>query len=708
MSKARSRQVDMLSAATQSAARSRFMLFTTPHIELPGVIIMRSGTGDISGLDELRGKRVGVVSSYVWQEWITRDYPDVKLHPVSDLQAGLLLLSFGQLDAMVGNLATVTHFIEQLGITNLRVAARTGYFARLALASRKDWPELNAILQKAVSSVTPEESRAIGNRWIHLEASSSLDARTILLIVLVVAAVAAGGLIWNYSLRAMVRRQNRSLRSSEARFRGIVEDQTEFIARSVPGTHALTFVNEAYCRCFGKTAEAFVGTSFMDHGPREDQAPTAARMAALSADNPVVLVEHRAVGSDGEVRWYRWYDRAIFDDTGTIVEIQSVGRDVTESKLAEDELHENEQRYRLLIEASPDAILVTREDGQIVFANSTAVELYCAGSVDRLIGTYMIDLVHPDYRDDVNARRERLGEGEILPLVERRRLRLDGTDFFSESRSMQFVWDGESAVFIVVRDITERKQAEDQLRQAQKMEAVGQLTGGIAHDFNNLLTVILINLRLLERRDGSDEESLKLTSTAISTARRGGDLTKRLLAFARDQPLEPVVLDLNGVVEETSKLLANTIGENITVDLAPADDLWMARVDPVQMQNALLNLAINAGHAMPDGGRLTIGTANVRIDKARALGVDDLAPGKYVSIWVEDDGTGMPPEVVARVFDPFFTTKEIGEGSGLGLSMVYGFAKQSGGGTRIESNPEHGTRVMLYLPRASAAVMAEN
>ena len=134
----------------------------------------------------------------------------------------------------------------------------------------------------------------------------------------------------------------------------------------------------------------------------------------------------------------------------------------------------------------------------------------------------------------------------------------------------------------------------------------------------------------------------------------------------------------------------------------------MARVDPVQMQNALLNLAINAGHAMPDGGRLTIGTANVRIDKARALGVDDLAPGKYVSIWVEDDGTGMPPEVVARVFDPFFTTKEIGEGSGLGLSMVYGFAKQSGGGTRIESNPEHGTRVMLYLPRASAAVMAEN
>ena len=163
MSMAKSREVDMLSAATKSSARSEYMSFTTPHIELPGVIIVRSNAGDFSGLDQFRGKRIGVVSGYVWQEWIARDYPGIILQPVRDVQTGLQLTSFGQLDAMVGNLATATYYIGKLGITNLRVTAETGYFARLALASRKDWPELNAILQKGVSSIAEDEKQAILN-----------------------------------------------------------------------------------------------------------------------------------------------------------------------------------------------------------------------------------------------------------------------------------------------------------------------------------------------------------------------------------------------------------------------------------------------------------------------------------------------------------------------------------------------------------------
>ena len=243
----------------------------------------------------------------MWQEWITRDYPAINLQPVRDVQTGLLLVSFGQLDAMVANVATAIHFLEKLGITNLRVAAETGYFARLAIATRNDWPELNAILQKAVSAVTAEEMQAIHDRWIKLKSPSRFDDRTILWAVLILLAVViaavGGNLFWNYSLRQMVHRQNRSLRESEARFRAIVEDQTEFVGRSLPHVHTLTFVNEAYCRCFGKTREELIGTSLMDHIPDDERAEVDARLAALSVDNPVIQVEHHSITAGGEVRW---------------------------------------------------------------------------------------------------------------------------------------------------------------------------------------------------------------------------------------------------------------------------------------------------------------------------------------------------------------------------------------------------------------------
>ena len=245
-----------------------------------------------------------------------------------------------------------------------------------------------------------------------------------------------------------------------------------------------------------------------------------------------------------------------------------------------------------------------------------------------------------------------------------------------------------------------RDRLEAQLRQAQKMEAMGQLTGGLAHDFNNMLAVIVGNLGMLKRRIEQGARGLeRYTDQALEGAARAATLTHRLLAFARKQPLAPETIESNRLVAGMSELLRRTLGETVRIETVLAGGLWRTRADPHQLESALLNLAINARDAMPSGGRLTIETANAHIDEAYAREHVDIAPGQYVMIAVTDTGTGMSPEVAAKAFEPFFTTKEVGKGTGLGLSQVFGFVKQSDGHVKIYSEPGTGTSIKIYLPR---------
>ena len=233
------------------------------------------------------------------------------------------------------------------------------------------------------------------------------------------------------------------------------------------------------------------------------------------------------------------------------------------------------------------------------------------------------------------------------------------------------------------------------------MEAVGQLTCGVAHDFNNLLASILGHAEIVEEKLGGGDKSAK---TIIRAAERGAQLTQRLLSFSRRQPMNSRSVDLRDLVGDVHQLLHRTLGETIDIDIAMAPSLWNAVTDPGQLENALLNLAINARDAMPDGGKLIIEAANVSLRTIDATSHKEMTPGDYVSLLVRDTGVGMPPEVMEHAFEPFFTTKDVGEGSGLGLSMVYGFTKQSGGNVTIESDPGHGTTVRLFLPRAKESV----
>ncbi|WP_366658125.1 PAS domain-containing protein [Fodinicurvata sp. EGI_FJ10296] len=315
------------------------------------------------------------------------------------------------------------------------------------------------------------------------------------------------------------------------------------------------------------------------------------------------------------------------------------------------------------------------------------------------------DHLHPDERERVLSDQARLiAEGATSWQAAYRFRRGDGSYAHIEDRGT-FVRDGSGTVIRMIGsmvDVTHQKQIEDQLRQSQRLDAIGQLTGGVAHDFNNLLTVILGNSEVLSEMLADRPVERRMADMSASAAERGAELTNRLLAFARRQPLQPAETDLNQLISGMDGLLRRTLRENINIDLVAARDLWTTELDPGQLEVAILNLAINARDAMPDGGRLTIETANCHFDERYSARHDEVEAGAYVMVAVSDTGEGMAPEVVARAFEPFFTTKEVGKGSGLGLSLVYGFAKQSGGHATIYSELGEGTTVRLYFPRSVA------
>jgi len=255
--------------------------------------------------------------------------------------------------------------------------------------------------------------------------------------------------------------------------------------------------------------------------------------------------------------------------------------------------------------------------------------------------------------------------------------------------------------FFIGRDLTEKRAAEAQMRQAQKMDAIGQLTGGVAHDFNNILTVITGTIGILADAVADRPELVSIAKLIDDAAERGAQLTKHLLAFARKQPLQPVEIDVNSLILEAGKLLHPTLGEQIEISPKLEQDAWPALVDPSQLTTAVLNLALNARDAMPGGGKLTLETGNIRLDEDYTRLNSDVTPGDYVMIAISDTGTGIPAALLEKVFDPFFTTKEVGKGTGLGLSMVFGFVKQSGGHIKIYSEEGHGTTVKIYLPRST-------
>jgi PAS domain S-box-containing protein len=379
-------------------------------------------------------------------------------------------------------------------------------------------------------------------------------------------------------------------------------------------------------------------------------------------------------------------------------------------------LEDTERRFRLLVEGVTDyAIYMLDSTGNVVNWNPGAARIK-GYSRDEVIGRHFSVFFTPEDQDaDVPHQALAIASQSGKYESEGWRVRKDGSRFWAGA-VLNAIKDssGKTIGFAkITRDLTERRAAEERSRQAQKMEAIGQLTGGVAHDFNNLLTIIIGNLEALQRNSKSTDPDIgriqRSAENAMQGARRAEILTQRLLAFSRQQPLDPKPVDIGRLVTGISDLLRRTLGEKTTIETVLGGGIWLAHADPNQLELAILNLVVNSRDAMPNGGKVTIETANVYLDDTYAAAQAEVIPGQYVMVAITDNGTGMTAEVKAKAFDPFFTTKDVGQGTGLGLSQVYGFAKQSRGHVKIYSELGEGTTIKLYLPRVhSVASAVEN
>ncbi len=483
-----------------------------------------------------------------------------------------------------------------------------------------------------------------------------------------------------------------ALEKSEAQFAALAQNMPNQVW-TARADGWLDWFNSRVYAYTGEVHGGLDGEAWLRMVHPDDVQVTAERWQAALASGSVFETEFRLRDATHVYRWHLSRAVPLLNAQGVITAWVGTNTDIDAQKRAEETYAQDRER---LWTTSQDILLVCDYECRVTAINPSAQRLL-GWTQEEMVGQLLTDFVHPDDVEDTAIEVAKIATGVPTLVYQNRYRTRDG-----EYRLLDWtaVPDG-LRIHGVGRDITEQRSIEEALRQSQKMEAVGQLTGGIAHDFNNLLQGIIGGLDMIVSRlnQGRVADIPRWLSGARNSAERAAALTHRLLAFSRRQPLDPRPIDANPLVGSLEDMLRRTLGERIALQMNLAADLWSTRCDPNQLESAILNLAINARDAMPGGGVLTIETANATIDRNYAVREADVKPGQYVCIAVTDTGTGMSKSTIARAFEPFFTTKPIGQGTGLGLSMIYGFALQSEGHATIYSEPDRGTTVKLYLPR---------
>jgi len=496
------------------------------------------------------------------------------------------------------------------------------------------------------------------------------------------------------------KRLERALHQSEERFRDFAEAAADWFW-ACDADWRITRLEGLEPHSLSDPVDSIGKTPLEAAGVTEPDGNWRRHMAVIARREPFHDFQCSLLTANGELRWASISGKPVFDEKGAFQGYRGSGRDITAER-------EKRELFVYVMENLSEGVSLWDRDDRFVVCNSAYRKL--AGKAAEILapGVTFRDIVTHFARSGESN----IPEGEVEAWIEHRMALHRNMDAPIELRrgdhwyavNEQILADG--SVVVRLTDITQQMQSEERLLQSQRLETVGKLTGGVAHDFNNLLAIILGHLDVVVEDLPPDHPHRRMLKSAIGAAERGATLTQRLLAFSRRQTLAPKTIDANELIHSMEDLLRRSLGEQVQIEVVPSAGLWLCDVDPSQLENALLNLAINARDAMPGGGGLSIESQNVLLDDDYVANVPELEPGPHVMIAVTDTGEGMPEDVLQHIYEPFFTTKGVGKGSGLGLSMVYGFVKQSGGHITVHSEPGLGTTFKIYLPRSRTCAAA--
>jgi two-component system cell cycle sensor histidine kinase/response regulator CckA len=502
--------------------------------------------------------------------------------------------------------------------------------------------------------------------------------------------------------RSLQDADNRRARRAAERAHGLIMANSLDVICTTDEAGRLTAVSEAARGVWAYEPAELVGRRLFDLAHPEDRSRSEQVAQAVRAGQVTRDFENQVIRKDGSAVAMMW--SAQWSSADALC--YWIGRDVTGRKQMESILRENEKRFRALVENAPDGIYVEL-DMRFAYVNQNAIRLFGAETSVQLVGMPVLGRCHPGSRA-LAAERLRLLNDErkgALPLGQRY-LRLDGTPFDVEVSGVPLNYEGRDGGLVFFRDVTDRKRLEDQLRQAQKLEAIGQLAGGVAHDFNNILAATLMKISLLSEEPSASDEIKAGLQELETEAQRAASLTRQLLMFSRRSVLKIERLDLNAILGDLLKMLRRLIGEHINLRFEAASALSAVEADAGMMEQVVMNLAVNARDAMPKGGQLAITTGSAQFDAVGLLEHPSRRPGCFVCLAVADLGCGMDERTLKRIFEPFFTTKEVGKGTGLGLATVSGIVAQHNGWVEVESEVGKGSTFRVYLPAVDKALVA--
>jgi len=696
-------EIDVLEGITYSAKRAERFEFSNESIMNNWAVIYAPVGTSLSSLPDLNGRTVAVSGRSAHTEALTllAEQFGITFTPVAvpgfprvfdlvlrgEADAGLVSRTFGIGQGETFGLLPTPIVLDP---TAIHYAAPKG-------SNRDILAAIDAYLVTAKADPASTYNRAL-EQWV------GGDAKTEIPVWLIVAVMVIGlslilTLISAAILRRQVKKRTFELGASEKRFLAIADHSPSAIfLKDTDGR--FIFANRVWHDMYNPAGADLADKTIHDYLPPEIADPVSEIDAKVLKTGVPFVEEQFLPNARGEWQNILSTKFAVRDGDGDIIAIGAVNTDITGRVAAEQALRESEERFRGVFENSPTALSLKDMEGRFQLVNPKFTEWFGA-QLEDMIGKTTQDISPTKFSvasDDLERKViETGGTHELehdIPFADGTLHSLILTKFPVLGPDKKIVGVGTNNT-----DITEHRQTELALRQAQKMEAVGQLTGGVAHDFNNLLAVILGNTELLQDEIGDS----RLLASIDRAATRGAELTQRLLAFSRKQTLAPQSINLTELLPGLDDLFHRTLGEPVKILTDVPEDIWPVLADPGQLENALLNLAINARDAMPDGGILQIRCSNMELQEGDIRVGGEVAAGDFVQIAVRDTGSGMPEGMLEHVFEPFYTTKDVGEGSGLGLSMVYGFARQSGGNAEIESELGTGTEVRLLLPRSVVA-----